>query len=126
MLHRCASGDGSDWPEAPKSSPNAGAKRFRVNTRPRVFQSAPSPTGFHLFEEGELQRGATIRKFRIVKPEGARSVERELSPDSVIRKFRITAASGKAVARGEALSGSHRAGQAVGRQETPQENKMNV
>jgi hypothetical protein len=32
----------------------------------------------NVFEEGELQRGATIRKFRIVQPEGARSVEREV------------------------------------------------
>ncbi len=32
----------------------------------------------NIFEEGELQRGATIRKFRIVQPEGARSVEREV------------------------------------------------
>src|SRR5664280_2328772 len=32
----------------------------------------------NVFEEGELQRRATIRKFRIVQPEGARSVEREV------------------------------------------------
>src|ERR1035437_2128962 len=32
----------------------------------------------NIFEEGELQRGATIRKFRIVQAEGARSVEREV------------------------------------------------
>ena len=32
----------------------------------------------YFFEEGELQREATIRKFRVVQPEGARSVEREL------------------------------------------------
>ena len=32
----------------------------------------------NVFEEGELQRGATVRKFRIVQPEGARSVEREV------------------------------------------------
>jgi hypothetical protein len=32
----------------------------------------------NVFDEGELQRGATIRKFRIVRPEGARSVEREV------------------------------------------------
>jgi len=32
----------------------------------------------NIFEEGELQRGATIRKFRIVQPEGVRSVEREV------------------------------------------------
>jgi hypothetical protein len=32
----------------------------------------------NVFGEGELQREATIRKFRIVQPEGARSVEREV------------------------------------------------
>jgi hypothetical protein len=32
----------------------------------------------NVFGEGELQRGATIRKFRIVQLEGARSVEREV------------------------------------------------
>jgi len=32
----------------------------------------------NVFEEGELQRGATIRKFRIVQPEGVRSVVREV------------------------------------------------
>src|ERR1035437_7945495 len=32
----------------------------------------------NIFEEGELQRGATIRKFRIVQAEGARSIEREV------------------------------------------------
>ena len=32
----------------------------------------------NVFAEGELQREATIRKFRIVQPEGARSVEREV------------------------------------------------
>jgi hypothetical protein len=32
----------------------------------------------NVFEEGELQRGATIREFRIVQLEGARSVEREV------------------------------------------------
>jgi hypothetical protein len=32
----------------------------------------------NIFEEGELRRGATIRKFRIVQSEGTRSVEREL------------------------------------------------
>lgn len=32
----------------------------------------------NVFAEGELQRGATIRKFRIVQLEGARSVEREV------------------------------------------------
>ena len=31
----------------------------------------------NIFDEGELQRGATIRKFRIVQSEGTRSVERE-------------------------------------------------
>ena len=32
----------------------------------------------NVFEEGELQRGATIRKFRIVQSEGVRNVEREV------------------------------------------------
>src|SRR5664280_3096576 len=32
----------------------------------------------NVFAEGELQREATIRKFRIVQPEGARSVDREV------------------------------------------------
>jgi hypothetical protein len=32
----------------------------------------------NIFEEGELQRMATLRKFRIVQSEGARSVEREV------------------------------------------------
>lgn len=32
----------------------------------------------NIYEEGELTREATIRKFRIVRPEGNRSVEREL------------------------------------------------
>jgi hypothetical protein len=32
----------------------------------------------NIFDEGESQRGATIRKFRIVQLEGARSVEREV------------------------------------------------
>jgi hypothetical protein len=32
----------------------------------------------NVFEEGELQRKATIRKFRIVQPEGARIVERDV------------------------------------------------
>ena len=32
----------------------------------------------NVFAEGELQREATIRKFRIVQPEGVRSVEREV------------------------------------------------
>ncbi|MGP8200481.1 MAG: virulence RhuM family protein [Limisphaerales bacterium] len=32
----------------------------------------------NVFAEGELQRGATIRKYRIVQTEGARSVEREV------------------------------------------------
>lgn len=32
----------------------------------------------NIFEEGELERGATIRKFRIVRTEGNRSVSREI------------------------------------------------
>ena len=32
----------------------------------------------NIYEERELDPGATIRKFRIVQPEGARSVEREV------------------------------------------------
>ncbi len=32
----------------------------------------------NIFEEGELRRGATIRKFRIVRPEGGRQVAREV------------------------------------------------
>ncbi len=32
----------------------------------------------HVYEEGELERDSTIRKFRIVRPEGQRRVEREI------------------------------------------------
>lgn len=32
----------------------------------------------NIFEEGELDAGATIRKFRIVRPEGAREVARDI------------------------------------------------
>lgn len=32
----------------------------------------------NIFEEGELSREATIRKFRIVRPEGARQITREI------------------------------------------------
>lgn len=32
----------------------------------------------HIFEEGELTREATVRKFRTVQMEGSRSVEREV------------------------------------------------
>jgi len=32
----------------------------------------------NVFDEGELDRAATIRKFRIVRLEGSRSVEREI------------------------------------------------
>lgn len=47
-----------------------------------------------IFAEGELQAGATIRRYRIVQSGGARQIAREveLVADSVIRKFRITAA----------------------------------
>ncbi len=32
----------------------------------------------NVFEEGELERGGTIRKFRIVRQEGGRQVHREI------------------------------------------------
>lgn len=37
----------------------------------------PSMSTVNIFEEGELSREATIRKFRIVRLEGAREVESE-------------------------------------------------
>ena len=41
----------------------------------------------HIFEEGELAKEATVRKFRIVQLEGSRCVEREVehyNPDMII------------------------------------------
>ena len=62
-----------------------------------LFQNGVGTVNHHLkpiFGEGELQAGATIRRYRIVHNEGARQIARdaELETDSVIRKFRITAA----------------------------------
>ena len=37
----------------------------------------------NIFDEGELQEGATIRKFRIVQSDGARQVEREVDNDNL-------------------------------------------
>ena len=61
-----------------------------------LFQIGVGTVNHHLkaiFDEGELQAGATIRRYRIVQNEGARQIARdaELETDSVIRKFRITA-----------------------------------
>ena len=62
-----------------------------------LFQIGVGTVNHHLkaiFAEGELQAGATIRRYRIVQNEGGRQIARdaELEADSVIRKFRITAA----------------------------------
>ena len=62
-----------------------------------LFQIGVGTVNHHLkamFAEGELQAGATIRRYRIVQTGGARQIARdvELETDSVIRKFRITAA----------------------------------
>ena len=62
-----------------------------------LFQIGLGTVNHHLkaiFDEGELQAGATIRRYRIVQAEGAQQIARdvELVADSVIRKFRITAA----------------------------------
>ena len=46
-----------------------------------LFQVTPQNVTLHLsaiFDEGEIDRAATIRKFRIVRLEGSRNVEREL------------------------------------------------
>jgi len=46
-----------------------------------LFQVTPQNVTLHLraiFDEGELDRAATIRKFRIVRLEGSRTVEREI------------------------------------------------
>ena len=64
-----------------------------------LFQIGVGTVNHHLkaiFPEGDLQAGATIRRYRIVQSGGARQIAREveLEADSVIRKFRITAADG--------------------------------
>jgi hypothetical protein len=41
-----------------------------------------------IYEEGELDPGATIRKYRIVQTEGNRTVSRLASPASRVRRFR--------------------------------------
>lgn len=46
-----------------------------------LFQSSKANISEHIkhvFEEGELDIGATVRKFRTVRTEGSRQVEREL------------------------------------------------
>jgi len=63
-----------------------------------LFQKDVRTINEHLvkiYAEGELEREATIRKFRIVRAEGHPEVEPRLSEDSVVRKFRITASHGK-------------------------------
>jgi hypothetical protein len=65
-----------------------------------LFQTTQQNVSLHLqniYEEGELQRGATHKEVLLVRPEGNRHlrnifVEGELQQDSVIQEFLITAA----------------------------------
>lgn len=48
----------------------------------QLFQKAINTINEHIariYDEGELQRGSTIRKFRIVQKEGNRSVARDVA-----------------------------------------------
>lgn len=57
----------------------AGISRFQnhLGCGPSSLSGTVSPIK-NLFEEGECEPAATIRKFRIVQTEGARQVEREV------------------------------------------------